>query len=110
MINHHLVEIMEEMEPLSKLEVIKKTDGRWKMQEYMSQKSLENSRVEFLWETNMIETNMKGKYQKDQYQCPHCWEGSQPGGSLETSSHLMVCSAYSNPREGLQPPLLNLAK
>ena len=69
MINHHLVEIRGEMEPLSKLEVIKNTDTR-KMQEYMSQKSLENSRIEFLWETNMLETryNMKGKYQKDQYQ------------------------------------------
>ena len=104
MINHHLVEIREEIEPLSKLDVIKKKDTK-KMQEYMSQKSLENSRVEFLWETNMLETrhNMKGKYKKDQHQCPHCWEGSQPGGSLETSSHLMVCSAYSDLREGLQP-------
>jgi hypothetical protein len=55
MINHHLKEIKEEMEPLSKLEEIKKTDAR-KMQDYMSQKSLENSRIEFLWETNMLET------------------------------------------------------
>ena len=64
-INHHLVEIREEMEPLSKMERIKKTDTR-KMQKYMTQKSLENSRIEFLWETNMLETryNMKGKYKK----------------------------------------------
>ena len=104
MVNHHLIEIREEMEHLSKMENIKKTDTR-KMQEYMKQKSLENSRIEFLWETNMLETrwNMKGKYQKDKYQCPHCWEGSQPGGSLETSSHLLVCTAYSDLREGLQP-------
>ena len=60
------------MKPLRKIEEIKKTDTR-KMQVYMKQKSLLNSRLEFLWETNMIETrcNMKGKYPKDEYQCPH---------------------------------------
>ena len=46
---------------------------------------------------------MKGKYKKDRYQCPHRWEGSQPGGSLETLSHLLVCTAYSDLREGLHP-------
>ena len=53
----------------------------------------------------MVETrcNMKGKYKKDKYQCPHYWEGRQPGGSLETSSHLLVCAAYADLREGLQP-------
>ena len=104
MINHHLIEIRKEMEPLSKMENIKKTDTR-KMQQYMKQKSLENSRLEFLWETDMIETrcNMKGMYKKDKYECPHCWEGSQPGGSLETSSHLLICTAYADLREGLEP-------
>ena len=104
MVNHHLVEIRKEMEPLSKMNIIKNTDTR-QMQDYMKRKSLENSRLEFIWETNMVETrcNYKGNYKKDEYQCPHCWEGSQPGGSLETSSHLMVCSAYSDLREGLQP-------
>ena len=104
MINHHLKKIKGESEPISKLEEIKKTDTR-KMQDYMSQKFLENSRIEFLWETNLLETrhNMNGKYKKDQYQCPHCWEGSQPGGSLKTLSHLLVCTAYSDLREGLQP-------
>ena len=104
---HHLKEIKEEMEPLSKMAKIRTQDTR-KMQLYMKQKSLENSRMEFIWETNMIDTrcNMKGKYKKDQYQCPHCWEGSQPGGSLETSSHLMVCSAYADLREGLNPEVV----
>ena len=104
LINHHLIEFREEMEPLRKMENIKKADTR-KMQLYMKQKSLENSRLEFLWETDMLETrcNMKGMYKKDQYQCPHCWEGSQPGGSLETSSHLLVCTAYADLREGLNP-------
>ena len=104
---HHLKEIKEEMEPLSKMAKIRTQDTR-EMQLYMKQKSLENSRIEFIWETNMIDTrcNMKGKYKKDQYQCPHCWEGSQPGGSLETSDHLMVCSAYADLRDGLNPELV----
>ena len=56
----------------------------------------------------MIDTrcNMKGKYKKDQYQCPQCFEGSQPGGSLETSDHLMVCAAYADLRDGLNPELV----
>ena len=75
---HHLKEIREEMKPLSKMDKIRNQDTR-QMQSYMKQKSLENSRLEFIWETNMIDTrcNMKGKYKKDQYQCPHCWAASQ---------------------------------
>ena len=89
------------MEPLKKLDETKINDTRY-MQEYMQQKSLEDSRMEFLWETHMIDTrcNMKGKYEKDKYQCPHCAEGS-----LETSGHLLVCLAYADLREGLDPEL-----
>ena len=62
---HHLKEIKLEMEPLSKLSKIKNTDTR-SMQQYMKQKCLEDSRTEFVWETNMIDTrmNMKGRYKK----------------------------------------------
>ena len=49
---------------------------------------------------------MKGRYEKDKYECPHCYEGSQPGASLETSDHLMVCSAYWDLREGINPELV----
>ena len=79
MVNHHLIEIRKEMEHLSKMNIIKNTDTR-QMQEYMKRKSLEDSRLEFIWETNMIETrcNMKGNYKKDEYRCPHCLDGSQP--------------------------------
>ena len=98
---HHLKEIRKEMEPLKKLDYIKIKDTRH-MQEYLQQKSLENSRREFLLETHMTDTrcNIKGKYEKDQYQCPHCVEGS-----LETSGHLLVCPAYADRREGLDPEL-----
>ena len=94
----HMKEIKEQMEKL------KLSDTR-QMQAYMKEKSLENSRLEFQWQTNMIDTrvNMKGKYSKDKYECPHCPEGRQPGGSLETSDHLLDCRVYKDLREGLDP-------
>ena len=103
---HHLMEIKKEMEHLSKLDKIKNQDTRC-MQGYMKQKSLENSRLEFIWETNMIDTrmNMKGRYKKNQYECPHCQEGRQRG-VLETSEHLLVCSSYADLREGTNPDLV----
>ena len=93
---------------MSKLTKIRMKDTR-KMQKFMKQKSLLDSRTEFLWATHMLDTriNMKGRYEKDKYECPHCYEGSQPGGSsLETSDHLMVCSAYLDLREGINPELV----
>jgi hypothetical protein len=103
----HLMEIKKEMEPLKKLVKIKLKDTR-RMQKYMVQKSLENRRTEFKWETNMIDTrmNMKGKYEKDKYQCPHCVEGTQPGGSLEISDHLMICTAYVKLTQGVDLQLV----
>ena len=82
-VNHHLMEIKKEMEPLSKLDKIRKQDTR-AMQDYMKQNTLENSQLEFIWETNKIDTrmNMKGRYKKNKYECPHCHEGCQPGGIL----------------------------
>ena len=61
----------EKMEPLEKCTVIRKRDCRF-VQPYMYQKSLEQSRLEFLWDTNIIDTRttMKGKYVKNQYNCP----------------------------------------
>ena len=50
-------------------------------------------------------TTMKGKYQKDNYSCPHCREGREEG-VLETPSHqLSECSAYSDLRDGVNPEL-----
>ena len=100
-------EVKEQMEPLTKMELLKRQDTR-KMKPYMKQKSLDNSRIEFKWQTHMIDTrmNMKGRYTKDKYECPHCPEGRQPGGCLETSDHLLVCRAYQDLREGLDPELV----
>ena len=78
------------------------------VQPYMMKKSLQQSRVEFLWRTMMIDTRttMKSKYEKDKYSCPNCDEGRETG-ELETPEHLLnSCSAYSDLREGIDPELV----
>ena len=92
----------EKMEPLDKCRVIRSRDCRF-VQPYMFQKSLEQSRLQFLWDTQMIDTRttMKGKYEKEKYNCPHCTEGREQG-ALETPEHLLSdCRAYSDLRTGL---------
>ena len=94
----------EKMEPLEKCRVIRNEDCRF-VKSYMFEKSLEQSRLEFLWQTQMIDTRttMKGKYQKNKYSCPHCVEGREQG-VLDTPVHLLEdCSAYSDLRVGLSP-------
>ena len=94
----------EKMEPLEKCSLIRNQDFRF-VQPYMYEKSLEQSRLEFIWQTQMLDTRttMKGKYQKDKYSCPHCMEGREQG-VLETPDHLLSgCSAYSDLRVGLNP-------
>ena len=69
----------------------------------MYEKSLEQSRLEFLWETRMLDTRttMKGKFDKDKYSCPHCRMGQEQGG-LETPEHLLSeCDVYADLRAGL---------
>ena len=98
---HNLATIKKEMEGKSKCDLICNRDFR-KMQDFMKEKSLEKSRIEVLWLTNMIDTRatMKGKYRK--YNCPHCTDGLQ-NGTLETPSHLMECQAYAGLRQGINP-------
>ena len=71
----------------------------------MYAKSLDQSRLEFLWETRMLDTRttMKGKYEKDKYSCPHCREGREHEVQ-ETPEHLLSdCEANSDLRAGLNP-------
>ena len=92
----------EKMEPLEKCRVVRNRDCRH-VQPYMFQKSLEQSRLQILWDTKMINTRstMKGKYEKGKYNCPHCSVGREQG-ALETPEHLLSdCSAYSDLRTGL---------
>ena len=97
----------EQMKHLDKCKMIRNLDFRV-VQPYMMKKSLQQSRVEFLWRTMMIDTRttMKSKYKKDKYSCPHCDEGREKG-ELETPEHLLnSCSAYSYLREGINPELI----
>ena len=95
-----------EMGEKDKCRHLKHKDVR-KPQDYMYMKSLADSRLEFLWQTDMIETRatMKGKNPKNQYSCPHCSEGRSVG-AIESPSHLLVCSAYFDLRQGLDAELV----
>ena len=77
------------------------------MRKYMTHKSLEYAQIEFLWQTNMIDTHMpmKGKYPEGKYSCPHCREGRETG-VVESPAHLMVCMAYADHRAGIDPELV----
>ena len=63
MFYHHLSGLKEEMKAKKKLDRISNEDCR-KMQRYMLQKSLENSRPEFKWRTSMLDCRgwMPAKY------------------------------------------------
>ena len=98
---HNISIIKKEMEGKSKCDQIYNKDFR-KIQDFMKQKSLENARIEVLWLTNMLDTRtaMKAKY--NQYNCPHCEEGTKEG-VLESPLHLLSCQAYTDLREGMNP-------
>ena len=93
------------MEGKSKCDNIRNIDTR-KMQDFMLDKSLENSRMEVLWLTNMWDTRttMKAKYNK-QYNCPHCADGRE-SGTLESPSPLMEWKTYADLRQGINPELV----
>ena len=99
--------VKESMSSLDKCQLMRERDCRF-VQPYMFEKFLLQSRMEFLWDTMMLDTRttMKGRYEKDKYSCPHCREGREEG-VLETPSHLLSeCSAYSDPRDGVYPELV----
>ena len=93
-----------DMEGLSKQDEIKNQDLR-KPQKYMEMISLEDSRLEFRWRTNMLDNRgcMGKKYPSKA--CPHCPEGRQEGVE-ETSSHWLTCEAYTELRHGIDPELV----
>ena len=65
---HSMKVAKEEMGEKKKCRALKRIDLR-KMQSYILQKSLSDSKMEFLWKTDMLDSRstMKGKYNKDQY-------------------------------------------
>ena len=106
-VQYYDIKILKENMKQEKYRIIRERDCRF-VQPYMFEKNLLQSRMEFLWDTFMIETRttMKGKYEKDKYSCPHCREGREDG-VLETPSHLLIdCTAYSDLREGVNPELV----
>lgn len=76
---HNIKKLKEEMGPLKKLEMIKYINFR-KMAPFMKEKSLEDSRLEFLWLTDMLDSRstMSKKYSSPY--CPHCVAGQVLGG------------------------------
>ena len=84
---HNLKKVKEEMGPLKKLELIKYSDCR-KMAPYMEEKSLEDSRLEFLWLTDMLDSRstMSKKYSSPY--CPHCVAGAGGRGVTTTLAQL----------------------
>ena len=75
------------------------------MASYMLEKSLEDSRLEFLWLTDMLDsrTTMSKKYNSPY--CPHCAAG-QVLGAVESPDHWMTCEAYREYRDGINPELV----
>ena len=94
-------EVKQEMNSTKykKLDKIKYLDCRT-MQSYMKDKSLEDSRMEFLWLTDMLDTRttMPGRY-GGRRTCPHS-PGGREGGQEESPNHLLFCEAYSGLRTG----------
>ena len=100
----NIMSIKKEMEPYKKLDKIKYDDFR-QMAPYMLQKSLGDSRLEFLWLTDMLDsrTTMSKKYSSPY--CPHCAAG-QVLGAVESPEHWMSCEAYREYRDGRNPDIV----
>ena len=86
---------------MEKLKHLKNTELRY-MQNYMSQVSLENARLEFRYRVRMLDTRADmGKRYSCKF-CPHCSAGRQDG-VIENSQHWLECSAYREFRKGVDP-------
>ena len=104
----HLKQVKEEMKPYSKLEKIINRDCK-KMEDYMKEKILEDARLEFKWQTGMLDSRvtMKAKYKYTKFPvcCPHCPEGRSVGVP-ESPAHWLQCSSYRDLRQGVDPELV----
>ena len=77
-----------------------------KQQVYMLNSSLFDSRIEFKYQSNMLETRttMRNKYTQKAY--PHCREGLEDGVEEAHMYILESCTAYTDLRSGLDPLLV----
>ena len=87
-----------------KLKEMARLDCR-KQQDYMSNVSLLDSRLEFRYQSNMLDTRttMSNKYKRKA--CPHCREGREDGVEESPGHMLESCTAYSDIRFGMDPLL-----
>ena len=94
-------ELKQQMTGLSKLEHMMNEDLRVS-QDYIRTKSLEDARLEFRWQTGMLDNrgNMGRRYSSKT--CPHCEDGREDG-AIESSRHWLTCDAYTELRVGLDP-------
>jgi hypothetical protein len=102
---HNLKVVKKEMASYREMKKIKYSDYR-NMAPYILEKSLAESRLQFLWLTDMQNTRatMPNKYGKVKY-CPHCDVGKVLGVP-ETPEHLMQCEAYIDLRARNNPELV----
>ena len=98
--------IKKEMEPYKKLDKVKYGDFR-QMAPYMLEKSLEDSRLEFLWLTDMLDSRMTMSKKYSSPYCPHCAAGQVLGAVESSPEHWMSCEAYREYRDGLNPDLVH---
>ena len=100
----NLMKVKEEMlaKAPKKLAEMIKIDCR-KEQDYMKSVSLCDSRLEFRFQANMIETRTTMKNIYKQKNCPHCKEGKEDGEEESPGHILDSCTAYSDIRLGLDP-------
>ena len=93
---YNLVKVKEEMivRAPKKLKEMARLDCR-QQQDYMSQVSLYDSRLEFRYQSNMLDTRTTMGNMYKQKACPHCREG-QEDGVEESPKHILEdCGAYS---------------
>ena len=88
--------LKEQMTGLLKLEHLMKEDLRFS-QDYVKTKSLKDARLEFRWQTTMLDNraNMGRRYSGKT--CPHCEDGREDG-AIESSRHWLTCEPYSELR------------
>ena len=94
-------DLKEQMTGLYKLDHLMNEDLRLG-QDYIKSLSLEDARLEFRWQTGMLDNraNMGRRYSGKT--CPHC-ESGREDGAIESSQHWLSCEAYTELRTGLDP-------
>ena len=104
---HNMKVVKEEMEAKApkKLKHMRKLDCS-KQQAFMKQASLQDSRLEFLWLSNILDTRTtRGNKYSNKF-CPHCREGAGgQGGGVSSTPGGILRGVYADLRYRLDPLL-----